>query len=157
MSPALGVHRLRVGGAPLVTIVAAAVLSAVSLAAPPTAPAATLAAGPFRSLDHATSGHATVVRLASGARRLNFSSFRLAPGPNVRVWLVAGSPAGTDRYTSRVDLGRIKSFSGNQSYTIPATLNLARYRTVMLWCVTFRVGLGRADLRLAPTAPRAGY
>jgi hypothetical protein len=134
----------------LATTALSAFLAAGAL--PGTAPAATLATGTFRSLDHATSGRATVVRLASGTQRLSFTSFRLAPGPNVRVWLVAGSPAGTDRYSSRVDLGRIRSFSGNQSYTVPSTVSLARYRTVMLWCVTFRVGLGRADLRLTPPA-----
>lgn len=133
------------------TMAVAAFLAAAVLPAP--ASAATLATGTFRSLDHATSGRATVARLASGSRRLSFTSFRLAPGPNVRVWLVAGSPAGTDRYTSRVDLGKIKSFSGYQTYTVPSTVNLARYRTVMLWCVTFRVGLGRADLRLTPPPP----
>jgi hypothetical protein len=107
-----------------------------------------LRSGPFVDLDHAASGRATAYRLPGGARRVEFTSFRLAPGPNVHVYLVAGSPPGGDRYASRVDLGRLRSASGYQSYAIPAHVNLARHRTVLLWCVPFRVGLGRADLRL---------
>lgn len=129
--------------------------AAVALLALPTvAPAAsrtgpvTVLSGIVRPGDHAASGRATIVRYPSGRRFLRLGPFSLSPGPVTRVWLV---PAGarTDRAAASDyrSLGPLKSARGVQQYEIGRTVNLARYRSVVFWCVPFRVILARADLR----------
>ncbi|MDP9385778.1 MAG: DM13 domain-containing protein, partial [Actinomycetota bacterium] len=103
-----------------------------------------LVRGAFRGADdHATSGTATVVRLADGRRRLTFTGFESDGGVDVRVYLVAGD--GRD-VSDHVELGRLKGEAGDQQYTIPADVDLSRYGTVVLWCVPFTVRVGVAPL-----------
>ena len=103
-----------------------------------------LVRGAFRGADdHATSGTATVVRLAEGRRFLTFTGFESDGGVDVRVYLVAGDGSGV---SDHVELGRLKGNAGNQRYAIPADVDLSRYGTVVLWCVPFTVRVGVAPL-----------
>jgi hypothetical protein len=45
-----------------------------------------------------------------------------------------------------VDLGKLKGNKGNQNYTLPADLDLSRYRSAVIWCKRFAVGFGVAPL-----------
>lgn len=107
----------------------------------------TLAAGTFMDRSHPTSGRATVV--GSGAERvLRLEDFRTDNGPDLNVYLStasAGAPAGSfkDDY---VDLGDLKGNVGAQNYTVPAEVDLSKYRTVVVWCVRFSVAFGTAEL-----------
>lgn len=110
-----------------------------------TAPSAT---GGFVSRSHGTSGTATV--LAAGDQRvLRFEGLNTDNGPDLRVYLVAGvtatSPEGQldDDF---VDLGRLKGNIGDQNYDIPAGTDLAKYKTVVIWCKRFSTAFGAADL-----------
>jgi hypothetical protein len=51
------------------------------------------------------------------------------------------------RRADHVLLGDLKATRGNQQYTIPKGTDLARYRTVVFWCVPFSQSLARAALR----------
>jgi len=109
----------------------------------------TLASGSFTSFAHDTSGRARVVDLGDGRRILRFEDFRTSNGPDVRVYLSA-APASSDgdRFDDRyVELGGLKGNIGNQNYTIPASLNLDRYPTAVVWCKRFSVAFGAAPLR----------
>ena len=45
-----------------------------------------------------------------------------------------------------VELGPMKGNIGDQNYEIPATVDLASYRTVTIWCKRFSVNFGSAPL-----------
>lgn len=103
--------------------------------------------GKVVTLAHSASGKASVVR--DGSRRLLTLSngFRIDPGPRVRVYLVAGKVRGDGDVRDFVDLGTLKGSRGRQQYRIPAGTNVAKYRTVVFWCVPFTQALAKAELR----------
>ncbi len=104
-----------------------------------------LLAGAVKPESHSASGRARVVKLASGARKLTLSDgFQIDPGPKVRVYLATDASG-----TTYKDLGELKGSKGTQQYAIAAKTNLARYDTVVFWCVPFSVSLASADLRPA--------
>lgn len=108
----------------------------------------TLASGTFTSFEHDTNGQAKVIDLGGGKRILRFEDFSTSNGPDVRVYLSA-APATSDgdRFDDRyVELGELKGNIGNQNYTIPASLNLDRYRSAVVWCKRFSVAFGAAAL-----------
>lgn len=99
----------------------------------------------MRPRSHSASGTARVLALAAGGRRLTLSDgFEIDPGPQVRVYLATDAAAGTFK-----DIGALKGTKGNQQYAIPAGVDLARYDTVVFWCVPFSQSLASAALRAA--------
>jgi hypothetical protein len=111
----------------------------------PVAPTANvaLARAAFTSGEHATSGTATVIRLANGRSVLTLTAFETSPGPDLRVYLVTGGP---DDLGGVVDLGGLKGNKGSQQYDVPASVNPKRHRTVVIWCRAFSVAFGSARL-----------
>jgi len=102
--------------------------------------------GTVRSGSHSAAGRAAVV-LTNGRRVLTLRNFRIDPGPKVRVYLVPRSVRGDgDVRRDFKDLGELKANRGNQQYTIPASVDLRRYRSVIFWCVPFTSTLARANL-----------
>jgi len=125
------------------------VLSAPTTAAAPKAPATrTLSTGAFRSFEHASSGRARVLALADGRRYVRFEDFRTSNGPALEVYLSTASATGPgdafdDRY---VNLGDLKGNIGEQNYAIARDVDLARYRSVVVWCARFHVPFAAAAL-----------
>ena len=102
-------------------------------------------AGPVKPEGHDAEGTARVVRLAAGGRRLTLSDgFEIDPGPQVRVYLA--TDAGGETFE---DIGALKGSKGTQQYAIPAGVDLARYDTVVFWCVPFSQALARVPLQQA--------
>jgi hypothetical protein len=98
--------------------------------------------GAVRPEGHDAGGTARVVRLAAGGRRLTLSDgFEIDPGPQVRVYLATDAGG-----ASFQDLGSLKGSKGTQQYAIPAGVDLARYDTVVFWCVPFSQSLASAAL-----------
>jgi electron transfer DM13 len=122
-------------------------------ASAPAASAATstvLSTGRFRDLEHHTTGVAKVVRLADRSRYVRFESFRTSSGPDVIVAL-SSIPATEDGWRAYDDgrflsLGALKGNVGNQNYKIPVSVDLSKYRSVVVWCRRFVVGFGAAPL-----------
>jgi hypothetical protein len=109
----------------------------------------TLAAGSFHGVAHETRGHAAVLNLADGSRVLRLTAFATSNGPDVRVYLVAADDAtdnGTVTKAGFIELGALKGNQGDQNYAVPATVDLAKYRTVTIWCRRFGVNFGSAPL-----------
>jgi hypothetical protein len=48
-----------------------------------------------------------------------------------------------------VDLGDLKGTTGNQNYTIPASVDLGNVKSVSIYCERFHVNFGAATLRAA--------
>lgn len=119
----------------------------------PTAQAATtdqtIATGMFHGVAHDTSGNATIYRLGDGSHILRFSNFKTSNGPDVHVYLVAAQDAkdsDTVKSAGFIDLGSIKGNIGDQNYTLPANIDLAKFRAATVWCKRFSVNFGTAPL-----------
>ena len=106
-----------------------------------------LASGTFEGLAHGASGEAAIVEVAGGERKLTFANLDTDNGPDLRVYLVAGTVAGDGDVDDFVDLGRLKGNKGNQQYTIPADTDTDRYGTVVIWCRAFSIAFAKAELR----------
>jgi Electron transfer DM13 len=105
-----------------------------------------LASGSFESVAHSGEGKAAVVELPSGERKLTLTRFETDPGPDLFLYLVAGSYENTDDPDDFVSLGDLKGNKGNQQYTIPADVDLDRYSNVVVWCRAFSVPFVKARL-----------
>ena len=117
----------------------------------PTASAANnkLASGQFHSGAHETRGTATVFQLADGKKTLRLTDFATSNGPDVHVYLVAANDAkDADTVTKAgfIDIGTLKGNIGDQNYELPAGADLAKYRSVTIWCKRFSVNFGTAPL-----------
>jgi len=106
-----------------------------------------LARGRFESVAHPTRGTATTIELARGGRVLTLTGFETDPGPDLRVYLVAGQARGEGDVDDFIDLGGLKGNQGDQQYKLPADADLRRHTTVVIWCRAFSVSFGRAPLR----------
>ena len=102
-----------------------------------------LARGEFTSGEHEAIGQAQLIRLAEGGTVLTLTDFETSPGPDLRVYLVTG---GADDLGDVVDLGALKGNKGDQQYDVPASADLDRHRTVVVWCRAFSVAFGSARL-----------
>ena len=110
-----------------------------------------VAKGQFRDADtvHRGKGTATVFESASGAKVLRFTSFEATNGPDLEVWLVkaGGIAASADvKASAWLSLGPLKGNIGDQNYIIPADVNVADYKSVVVWCKQFGVLFSPADL-----------
>jgi hypothetical protein len=109
----------------------------------------TLAQGSFHSNAHETIGDAAILSLGDGRRILRLTNFSTSNGPDVRVYLVAASDVQDDETVKKagfVELGPMKGNKGDQNYEVPASVDLAQYRTVTIWCKRFSVNFGSAPL-----------
>src|ERR1700739_4548736 len=116
-------------------------------------PTQSLESGHFYSILHPTDGIATIYRLGDTMRILRLTNFSTSNGPDVHVYMVAADDAKDAASVEKagfVDLGVIKGNIGDQNYTLPSDLDLAKYRAVSIWCKRFSVNFGAAALR--PTA-----
>jgi Electron transfer DM13 len=108
-----------------------------------------LATAGFESGEHESHGTARTIRLAQGGRVLTLTDFSTSPGPDLRVYLVAGPAADESQVDDYVDLGGLKGNKGDQQYTVPAEVDLRKYETVVIWCRAFSVLFARAPLESA--------
>jgi len=113
-----------------------------------------LESGTFHSGTHPTEGTATIYRIENGSRVLRFTNFKTSNGPDVHIYMVAAEDATDDASVLNaafVDLGVMKGNIGDQNYALGADLDLAKYRTVSVWCKRFSKNFGAAPLM--PAAP----
>jgi hypothetical protein len=114
--------------------------------------ATTLETGTFHGKVHQTSGRATVYQEADGKLVLRLTNFKTSNGPDVHVILVAAKDADDDANflksdVARVELGPLKGNEGDQNYGIPAGTDLAKFKTVSIYCERFNANFGAAPLQ----------
>lgn len=111
-----------------------------------------LARGTLISHEYETSGEVKILQLADGSRILRLENLATSDGPRVEIWLTdAPVIEGRDGWFVFDDgnyesLGAMKGNKGNQNYKIPADLDLSDFSSMSLWCVTFSVSFGAAEL-----------
>ncbi len=84
---------------------------------------------------------------------LRLTNFETSNGPDVRVYLVAAPDVNeneTVKQAGFIDLGAMKGNIGDQNYDVPADVDLAKYRSVSIWCRRFRVNFGTAPPAARP-------
>ena len=90
---------------------------------------------------HNAEGIAKIIPLQDGTNILRLENLRVTNGPYLYVYL---SP---DKSTSNfVNVGKLKANNGNQNYDIPASTDLSKYDTILIWCRPFSVLFGSAEL-----------
>ncbi|WP_428656953.1 DM13 domain-containing protein [Runella sp.] len=99
-----------------------------------------LAQGEFVSNVHTTSGG---VKLYQKGEKytLVFDNFKTDSGPDLRIYL------SEDRVASRFIESSTKVNIGNYFVEIPANVDLKTYKYVLIWCKSFSVLFGSAELK----------
>jgi hypothetical protein len=109
----------------------------------------------FVSGEHTTQGTVSIsTKSGQSFLELDKSFKTSSSGPDLVVILhrsdnVIGStkpPSYSLKKGDYVILGRLQKFSGAQSYTIPKNINLADYKSVVIWCRKFNATFGAAKL-----------
>jgi hypothetical protein len=111
---------------------------------------AALLTGQFHKGAHDTSGTVAIYRADGGSQILRLTNFKTSNGPDVHVYLVAANDASDNETVTKAgftDLGSLKGNEGDQNYTVPASVDLAKYRAVTIWCKRFSVNFGTAPLQ----------
>lgn len=111
----------------------------------------TVETGTFHGKVHSTTGRATIYQESDGKLVLRLTRFKTSNGPDVHVILIAGTDAEDDANflksgIERVELGSLKGNDGDQNYEIPAGTDLAKFRTVSIYCERFNANFGAAPL-----------
>lgn len=137
---------------PLIFAMAAVPLISVGSTSAPAFTAELAAKGSFRgaSASYPASGTAEIVRLKDGGLGLKLhGNFSVRSAPDLRVWLSeANAPrnAKSAEAAKYVDLGRLKSSTGEQIYRIPADVDVKSIGSVVIWCRAFSSFFGSASL-----------
>jgi hypothetical protein len=90
---------------------------------------------------YSASGNAKIYT-KDGNRTLAFENFKTSNGPDLRVYLAKNVSAG-----DFIDLGVLKSTSGNFTYAVEANVNLSEHKFVLIWCRQFSVLFASAELK----------
>ncbi|TAK05646.1 hypothetical protein EPO33_00660 [Patescibacteria group bacterium] len=105
--------------------------------------------GTFREKAHAGQGTATITRKDGKTYLVLDAAFKTDAGPRLHVFL-AGHPdpgSSTDLHSmGDLDLGALKSPSGGQVYEIPDDKADEDWRSVVVYCVPFKVVFTAASL-----------
>ena len=101
--------------------------------------------GTFTGLNnHITNGDVQVIASEDGAKIVLGANFTFDGAPDPKVAL------GNDgKYDPATLIMPLKSNTGEQTYNVPASIDVSEYNEVYIWCEKFSVGLGVATL-MAP-------
>ena len=91
---------------------------------------------------HDAEGNVSVGKDPRGRTWLTMTNINVDRVPDGRVYLANGL-----NFVDGVELGKLSTFSGTVTFTVPLTVDLAKYDSVVIWCKKFDVGIGHATLR----------
>ncbi len=90
---------------------------------------------------HDAQGDAYTIPLEDGSTVLRLENFESTNGPDLFVYLSTD-----DNASEFINLGALKANNGNQNYEIPDDTDLSKYNKVLIWCKSFSVLFGSAEL-----------
>ncbi len=99
---------------------------------------------------HKVSGQAQVVQNADGSYEVHLSDFVSDDGPDVYIILSTAEQPTKDAHikgSTWVPLGLRTALTGDQSYPVPANVNVEDYKSVGIWCKQYSVLFGAAALK----------
>ncbi|PWK88798.1 electron transfer DM13 [Lentzea atacamensis] len=125
--------------------------SASQAPAPVAEVAKEVATGEWRSLEHATTGKASLIKLPGGAHSVQFASLNTSGGPDLYVYLSPHPSSSSEKTFGEgfTSLGKLKGNRGDQVYEIPAGVDVSAIRSVVIWCKRFSAGFAVAPLEQA--------
>lgn len=100
---------------------------------------------------HQTSGRATIYRTPDGKQYLRLTDFSTSNGPDVHVVLARSDQANLTQEIVKgqldsVELGPLKGNQGDQNYDLPASVDLQKYNSAVIYCERFHAVFGLAQL-----------
>lgn len=96
---------------------------------------------------HKGSGLATLYMLMNGDYLLRLEDLVTSSGPDLHVLLSPNeAPTNHDSLGDYLDLGDLQSNIGDQNYALPADIDLTQYRSVVIYCVPYRIVFATATL-----------
>jgi hypothetical protein len=118
---------------------------------PPVETPREVAAGQWRSLEHATTGKASLVELPGGGHSVQFAALNTSDGPDLYVYLSPHASTAEEKTFGQgfTSLGKLKGNRGDQVYAIPAGVDVSTVRSVVIWCKRFSAGFAVAPLEQA--------
>lgn len=125
--------------------------TAASAASPSVAPTdpVVLARGELQYIDDLHRGSGPVLLLSVGTTHyVRFEEVAIQNGPDLHVYLARGTGGAYDGERD-LYLGTLKATNGSFNYELPAGIDLAEYRSVVVWCRAFSVLFTWADLEEA--------
>jgi hypothetical protein len=93
------------------------------------------------NMGYKVSGNAKFIE-DNGAKSVRLENFSSTNGPDLKVYLAKDANA-----SSFINLGNLKSTSGNQNYALTGMVNFSEYKYVLIWCQQFGVLFGSAQLK----------
>ncbi|CAN5156266.1 DM13 domain-containing protein [soil metagenome] len=149
---ALGAPAEASPAAGLTTPASASPQSGVAAGSPPPSPAAAqpgpvvLSRGELGFVDSLHNGKGEVRLVANGPQRfLRFESVAITNAPDIHVYL-SRDTGGRYVESTSLYLGTLKATNGSFNYDIPASADLAGYKSVVVWCRNFATLITWADL-----------
>lgn len=92
-------------------------------------------------------GKATLGKTPDGKVVLRFENFNSANGPDLHVYLSkASSPANDAQVKNGLDVGKLKATQGSLNYELDGSIDLSQYKSVVVYCQSFSVIFGYANL-----------
>jgi hypothetical protein len=115
--------------------------------APANAATRILAKGEFSKVDaiHYARGTATLGIGTDGKNVLRFDNFTSAQGPDLKVYLGLRAD-GSKLKEGGLNLGPLPATDGSYNISLPDNLDLAKYKSVVIWCEAFSVTFSVASL-----------
>ena len=110
-----------------------------------------LSRGQFGTIDavHKGAGTATLFTRPGGQGVLRFDDFRVTNGPDLYVYL-SGHPAPRDSRQlhegAALEVAPLKGNVGSQNYELPTGLDLAAFKSVVIYCKRFSTVFSTAEL-----------
>jgi Electron transfer DM13 len=90
---------------------------------------------------HTASGMVSIFD-SMGTKTVVLDPYESQNGPDLKVYLSKSSDA-----SEYINLGQLKSTSGRQSYSVPASVNVNDYKYVLIWCEQFTVLFAEAEMK----------
>jgi hypothetical protein len=100
-----------------------------------------LRSGALMGVGHDVSGTAAIYE-QSGKKIVFLSPYMSQNGPDLKVYLSKDGEA-----TEYLNLGNLKSITGDQSYEVPGNPDVSDYKFVIIWCQKFTVLFGVAETK----------
>jgi Electron transfer DM13 len=100
---------------------------------------------------HQTSGRATIYKASDGKQYLRLTDFTTSNGPDVHVLLARSDDESLNQEIVKgqldsVELGPLKGNQGDQNYDLTASVDLQKYKVVVIYCERFHAVFGVARL-----------
>jgi hypothetical protein len=137
----------------------ALLFTACTTSAPITPPVAEtiLQTGSFYPVVHAGSGTVKIVQKSNGKRILRLENFTTDNGPVIYVWLSTAIEPKSSAAVS-INVGDYEQIGDpipagtsypivSQDFDIPDAVNLSSFKSVVIWCVKFKVNFASAVLQ----------